>query len=404
MARTRKRPQNDFTRGWRIAFLVLCTVGVCLSADLLRLHVNVHTNPDYHSYCAMSEWVNCDSVAASDYSVFLGLPLSLWGLWCYTTLGALAVWGLRRHGRGPTWPFGLVFWLGLCASGLGVALFLVSHMVVKSVCIVCGGTYVVNFALATTAFMALRRAGTGPWRALAEDLRSISTRTSTVALFAAVTAAVPVALWAGVPHYWRVELPTGPGGLPVGVTREGHPWIGAEDPVLEIVEFSDYQCPHCRRGHDDVRKLIESHPGLVRLIHRQYPLDHNCNTALQQPFHPFACDYARMSHCAQQQGRFWEANDYLFEHGRQHSPVAVGDLAAALDLDADEMRACLRRDESRQAIQRDLEAGWALQIRGTPTFVVHGRAYPGRIPREVIDGILGESGTGPARGPASQLP
>ena len=54
-------------RGWRIAFLVLCTVGACLSADLLRLHVNVHTDPDYHSYCAMSERVNCDTVAASDY-------------------------------------------------------------------------------------------------------------------------------------------------------------------------------------------------------------------------------------------------------------------------------------------------------------------------------------------------
>jgi uncharacterized membrane protein len=57
-------------RGWRIAFLVICTVGVCLSADLLRLHVNVYTDPDYQSYCAMSERVNCETVALSEYAVF----------------------------------------------------------------------------------------------------------------------------------------------------------------------------------------------------------------------------------------------------------------------------------------------------------------------------------------------
>ena len=53
-ARPAEAPSSNRVRGWRVAFLVLCTIGVCLSADLLRLHVNVHTNPDYRSYCAMS--------------------------------------------------------------------------------------------------------------------------------------------------------------------------------------------------------------------------------------------------------------------------------------------------------------------------------------------------------------
>ena len=69
------------------------------SISLARLHVNVHTDPDYQSYCAMSERVNCDTVALSDYAVFLGLPVSLWGLLGYVFMGALAVWGLRGHSR-----------------------------------------------------------------------------------------------------------------------------------------------------------------------------------------------------------------------------------------------------------------------------------------------------------------
>jgi len=398
--RDRRKPQPDVragkARGWRIAFLVLCTVGACFSADLLRLHANVHTNPDYHSYCAMSERVNCDTVALSDFSVFLGLPVSLWGLLGYVFMGALAVWGLRGHPRSPSWPLGLAFWLALFSSLLGIALFLVSHLIVESVCVVCGGTYLVNIGLAFVAFMALRRGGWGLSGALARDLRTLSAGPGPFALLVVVFAGALIAAWLLVPPYWRVETATGPGGLPVGTTPGGHPWIGAVEPVLVITEYSDYQCPHCQRGHDEVRKLIETHPGRVRVVHRQYPLDQQCNSAIPRPFHIYACRYARFSHCAQEQGKFWEANDYLFANGRRRFPVTQEELAHNLNLDRDALRACVEGDEAGQAVQQDLEAGRELGIRGTPTFVVRGEAYPGRIPEDVIEAAL--------RAPRSAVP
>ena len=133
----------------------------------------------------------------------------------------------------------------------------------------------------------------------------------------------------------------------------------------------------------------------MRLVHRHYPLDHHCNPAVRQVFHPEACRYAVMAYCAQEQGKFWEANDYLFAHGRDRSPVSVEDLASGAGLDAEKLRACLSGDKARRAIQRDLAAGRALGVRGTPTFVVAGVTYPGRIPPEVIRSALapgGESG------------
>jgi len=379
---------NGATRGWRIAFLVLCTVGACFSADLLRLHVNVHTDPDYHSYCAMSERVNCDTVALSDYSVFLGLPVALWGLLGYVFMGALAVWGLRGRPRSPSWPLGLSFWLALFSALLGVALFLVSHLIVRSVCVVCGGTYLVNLGLVFVAYMALRRGGWGVPGALSRDLRTISAARRSFTLLLLSFAALLAVSWALVPPYWRVEAATGPGGLPVGVTPAGHPWIGASEPVLVITEYSDYQCPHCQRGHDEVRKLIETHPARVRVVHRNYPLDQQCNAAIPRPFHIYACRYAVLAHCAQEQGRFWEANDYLFANGRRRFPVTLEELARVLDLDRDALAACAKSDEAAQAVQQDLEAGRELGIRGTPTFVVRGETYPGRIPQDVIDAAL----------------
>jgi protein-disulfide isomerase/uncharacterized membrane protein len=392
-------------RGWRIVFLVLCTIGACLSADLLRLHVNVHTDPDYHSYCAMSERVNCDTVAASDYSVVLGLPLALWGLVGYVALGVLTAWGLRGGRYGTRWPLGIAFWLGIFCSVLGVALLALSHWVIESVCVVCGGTYLVNIALGLVAWMALRSGGLRPGEALSDDLTRIRREPRPFVLFTGAFAVILLICGAAIPAYWRIEAATGPGGVPRGVTAEGHQWIGAEQPLLEIVEYSDYQCPHCQRGHDEMRKLVAAHPDKVRLVHRHYPMDQQCNIAITRPFHPYACAYARLAHCAGEQEKFWETNDYLYGQGRRRLQVTAEEIATQLGLEIGPLRDCLGKNESLLAVQRDLGAGRKLNIRGTPTFVIDGRTYPGRVPQDVIDAALGATKLPPgAEPPQSRQP
>ena len=369
---------------------MLCTVGACLSADLVRLHVNVHTDPHYQSYCAMSERVNCETVAASDWAVFAGLPVAVWGLLAYLAMGALAVWGLLRRPRTPVWPFGGLWCLSAVSAVAGAALFVVSHFVIESVCLVCAGTYAVDVALLGVAWSELRRVGVGPWRALIDDLRSAAARPAAPVVFAVPLLLAVVVLELAVPAYWRIEETKGPEGLPVGFTEEGHPWIGAARPVLTVTEFSDYQCPHCRKGHDNLRRMVREHPDRLRLVHRNYPLDHQCNDTLKRPFHAFACRYAVIAHCAGEQGRFWEASDLLFAEGSGKEEIGPQDLAGALELDRDALAACADGDAARAAVQADLAAGKRLRIRGTPTFVVGDRTYPGRIPADVLAPVLGE--------------
>ena len=375
-------------RGWRIAFLVACTVGICLSADLLRLHVNVHTDPDYQSYCAMSERVNCDTVALSSYAVVLGLPLAIWGLVAYLAMGVLAVWSLRERPRTAGWPFGLLCWLSLLASVVGAILLSISHWVIESMCIVCLGTYLTNFSLLAISYKALRRIGLSPVAALLDDLRSVAAGPRPVAFFAGTFVLVAAVLWTIVPPYWHLEASVNPRGIRIGETADGHPWIGAVRPILDIIEYSDYQCPHCRRGHMSVRKLVEAYPGQVRLVHRHYPLDDHCNEIVVRPFHESACEYARMAFCAHEQGRFWEASDYLFARGYSRASTSVRDLAAQIGVDAEVMAACVSGAAASRAVQEDLAAGRALGIRGTPTYVVDKQVYPGRIPPDVIAAAL----------------
>lgn len=375
-------------RGWRIAFLVLCTVGACLAADLVRLHVKVHTDPDYHSYCAMSERVNCDTVALSKYAVVFGLPVAVWGLLGYALMGALAAWGLRSRLRTPSWPFGALFWLSVVSTASGVALFVVSHFVIHSVCIVCASTWLVSISLLVVALLELRRAGSGPLKGLRAELSSVRAWPVQPLLLAGSLGVVLVALWLLLPTYWRIDMPWGPGQHAFGETAQGRPWIGARAPKLVITEFSDYECPHCQRGHEEMRQLVDAHPAEVRLVHCSFPLDQACNPLVRQPFHRRACQYARLAHCAAEQGRFWEANDYLFANGRREDAVSSAELAGAVGLDGEQLARCVASQEAAAAVRDNLMAGQELRIRGTPTFVIGDQTFPGRVPPDVLTTML----------------
>lgn len=379
-------------RGWRLACLVLAFLGAWLSADLLRLHVNVHTDPDFQSYCAVSPGMNCETVAASEHAVMLGLPLAVWGLWFYAGVFGLCVWGLRGRGDEPvTWPFGLLFWASLGASAYGVGLFILSKVVIGSLCLLCLASYGVGFALLFASGMVLRRGGYGPVAALRAELAAVRASPGRPAFFAGAFLLVWAVLFVGVPRYWEVDAP-GAAGVERGFTREGHAWIGAEEPAIEIVEFSDYQCPHCRRGHQEMRALVAGNPDRVRLVHRHFPLDASCNEAITRPFHPHACRYAALAHCAGEQGRFWQANDFLYERGRRPEAVTAEELAAGIGVDAGRLAACVEDPGTRRQIERDLEDGRALRVRGTPTYVLDGRIYPGHIPPEVLEAKLAGAG------------
>jgi protein-disulfide isomerase/uncharacterized membrane protein len=378
-------------RHLRIAFVVLCAIGLLLAADLQRVHVKVHTDPDYSSYCSVSEEIDCEAVAASEKSVVAGLPVATWGLVFYLLIGAGALLGFRGHRRTTSWPYGLLTLATLLSVAGSAWLYYLSHFVIGSICPVCVGTYLCNLALFVVALLELRRTGRTPWGALREDLGAFASTPGPAVGLTLAGGALVVALLQALPPYWHVALTSeGPGGLPVGRTVDGHPFIGAASPTLEIVEYSDYQCPHCLRGHQAMRQLVQQHPDKVRLVHRHFPLDQQCNPSINRPFHLDACKYARLTFCAGEQQRFWEANDYLFERGSRKEPVDAAELARALALDAALLATCADGDAAREEARRDLRAGAALGIRGTPTFVVDGQVHRGSVPPEVIAEALGK--------------
>jgi protein-disulfide isomerase/uncharacterized membrane protein len=320
-------------------------------------------------------------VAISQYAVFAGFPVALWGLAAYFFMGGLCIWGIaHRKKQSHTWPFAFLFWLSLFSSLVSIVLFIISHSQIHALCLLCMATYIVNFLLFGLSIVLLRQLKSGPFEVLRPDFAVIVGNNKTFFFYVAVFAVILAIVRLSLPAYWEDQITTGPGGLLVGQTANGLDWIGARKPALQISEYSDYQCPHCRRGHLKVRSLVSQNPDKIRLVHRHFPLRR----------HQYSFSYAVLAHCAGEQNRFWEANDYLFEHGRRNEPVSAVELAQAIQIDPDRLSACTAGDAANQAIANDIAAGRDLQIRGTPSYLIGSKIYTGKIPQQIISDALAQ--------------
>ncbi len=166
---------------------------------------------------------------------------------------------------------------------------------------------------------------------------------------------------------------------PIDLT--GAPSRGPEDATVTLVEFSDFHCPFCRRVQPTLEELLKKYPTQVRLVYKHMPLD---------SLHPRARRAAEASWCAQQQGRFWEYHDALYEDGSAGTDEQLTAIAQRVGLDMPAFGACLASDEPKTTVQRHVEEGARYGVSGTPGFFVNGRLLAGAQPIENFVRIIEE--------------
>jgi len=149
----------------------------------------------------------------------------------------------------------------------------------------------------------------------------------------------------------------------VRVTASDRPVIGEPDAPITIVEFTDYECPYCKRFHATTfaslkREYIQT--GKVRWVVRDLPL----------PMHPNARDAALAAHCAGDEGKFWEMRDLLFEKAPAADTKFFQDYGTDLGLNATAYRTCLATGPYVAQIDSDVRDARRAGISGTPSFVL----------------------------------
>jgi len=163
------------------------------------------------------------------------------------------------------------------------------------------------------------------------------------------------------------------------IATEGYPSLGPEDAPITVVEFSDFQCPFCKRFHQETyQALLEAYPDQIRFVYRNLPLT---------SIHPDAFPAAVASLCAEEQNAFWEYHDKLFT-GELLGREVYLQYAADLDLNTEEFTACLDSGKFDEFIEQDMDFAFNLGVSSTPTFFINGLAIVGAQPISSFQTII----------------
>jgi protein-disulfide isomerase len=175
------------------------------------------------------------------------------------------------------------------------------------------------------------------------------------------------------------------------------PTLGPADAPVTVICFSDFQCPFCKRAAPTFRQLVDEYKGKVRIAFKQHPL----------PMHKNAMIAAKASLAANEQGKFWEYHDLLFENQQDLSEENLIKLAGKAGLNVPKFTKDMKSTKFDAQIQEETNASMKVGASGTPAFFINGVALKGAKPlasfKEVIDRLL-NPGAAPAAAPAPAVP
>ncbi|WP_286859283.1 MULTISPECIES: DsbA family protein [Sphingobacterium] len=137
---------------------------------------------------------------------------------------------------------------------------------------------------------------------------------------------------------------------------------------VTIVEYGDYQCPHCGAAHPILKKMMAELGSQIRFVFRNFPLSE---------MHEYARPAALAAEAAGQQGKFWEMHDAIYENQLNLSTRLFIDLAEQLGLDIDNFKSAMQDQRLDEKVEGDFESGMMSGVNGTPTFFVNGEKFDG---------------------------
>ena len=176
------------------------------------------------------------------------------------------------------------------------------------------------------------------------------------------------------------EQPSEP-ALTTALLLQGEPVLGSKDAPVTIVEFSDFECPYCKRFHEQVLPSLQREyidPGLVRFVHKDLPL----------PFHRQARPAAAAARCAGEQNRYWDLYGALFNQQSCLECKGVVEIAEELNIDSSALQACIQRDATQAVIAANLSEAKLHNILATPTFVIGPSRADGKHYGEIFEGVM----------------
>ncbi len=334
----------------------------------------VYTSPSRPLVCMGT---GCDVVRASSYAHVWGIPTPFFGVLMY---GVIAILTVAESLAGPLDAFIRYVLLTVASAGFVVSLGLtgIEALVIHAYCEWC-----LISAVTVTLIFALAIRGIMRPPVELDNLSALSTIRRQFGLFL-------VALIIGIPAFIHLahsgELPPVKASsaqmLQQHLIRPDSNMTGNLASPVTVVEFGDFECPACGNSEPVVEQTLAQYKGMIRFVFRQFPL-----VAL----HPNAEKAAEASLCAGNQGKFWPAYAFLYQHQEDLTEEGLERDAASLGLNTDEFNQCLESGQEAARVRRDIDDAHTLGLHATPTFFVNQRVIQGPPTLAELAGLIDQA-------------
>jgi uncharacterized membrane protein len=382
----------------RRLLLAFAALGLGASAWSSYVHHALLTRPGYATFCDINATVSCTQAYLSQYGSLWGVPVAILGVFFFAVVLLLVGLGGRRTVPGRENIPAYVF--ALSTIGLGLVLYLAwaSIFRLQAVCMLCVVTYVAVIGL----FVVSGGASSTPMATLprraAKDAGALLKSPLALAL-AIVFSAGAVVLLTAFPRDTHETMAAAVEYPPLtdqqrfeliqwyNVQPRADLGIDADGARVVVAKFNDYQCPACRDAYQANRALEAKYAatGEVKFVTMHFPLEPECNPAVQAVIHSAACEAAAAVLMAEEHGTADKLEEWLFANlPRLDVPTvrqAAADVGNIPDFDA-------RYANTLATVRAHAELGAKVEVNSTPTFFVNGVRLPGVLLPPVLEVLI----------------
>lgn len=377
----------------KLICVILIGLGFIISAYLLYYHIvfiGAETAKGI-DICSALFGTGCEETLRSPAAVQLGIPLAGWGVVYYITLATLLILGslLRGSFEFQATLVALVLSLVACLGSIALLVMMLSNL--APFCPLCTAIHIINLLLVIPLKRMTNRPISQLLQALAEGSKYLvkgktedpaQARWKLLGFLTTILVAIVIYQWVLIEFRPRKESnrvsqevltefqSLTPQEIPVDFKDYR---LGPSDAPVQLVVFSDFQCPGCKEFAQQVPNLLERFEGKLQIIFKHFPLGTACNSYLETDLHPKACEAAWAAEAAHQQGKFWAFHDALYASDMSYDQNTVNLITEELRLDIKRFEADKSLEATKTKVKSDVEQAIRLGVFYTPAIFLDGR-------------------------------
>lgn len=384
-----------------LSIQVLAVVGLVLSIKLAIIYYTANYDKyALSSFCSINDFIDCDGVAKTNASQFLGVPLAYWGIFFYSTILFLTI--VNKLKTLPILKFLQVFkepnayiaTLGTIAFVASMILAGISLFGIHKLCILCVVTYFIDLIIAVIA-------ADGMFKNIL-----LSIKTTILDFIAGVksytkTFIVLLLLFVGFLTYSGVTLNFVPHiklrkdiqsyrKIKFNPYRAKGNVLGNKEAKVVVELYSDYVCPLCYVNNIMLHRAVKEFSN-IKVVHHNYPFDKECNPNISVNMHPGACFMFKGAIAAGKQGNYWEMNSLLYENQPRNMKEMLK-LAEDLGFNIDKFVSDMESEATKKEVADEINRAAEIDIDATPTMYVNGEQVVGVKPYYQLKEILVKHG------------